>query len=304
MKCIMRVAACIVAMLAFSVCSINYSAAAQLTLNFVPASSVMTWGGFFGGQPFIPQDTGVSPPAGTTDFNAALPSNATTHQGTITVDVDNLLSPTSIQIVSSNADSDLSGKWLPEAYNLLPNDVDGDLNLYEFPDDASSSVGTTPGLAANADFGIRIRPTGAPDVAYAALRDKSFNITTAPGVPVNGLGEFSSTTENFEYASGWWDYWLHPTFTAEKLRQRLEVAGGDNNNTSAAPSTYVAVPLGGGAYQITLTIPVNVLDPDDTAPTSFTGTLVVTYTIPEPTGLALLSLAGGVLGMLGTRRRK
>src|SRR5215213_5932393 len=254
MKCITRVAACIIMVQVFSVWVARDAAATQLTLNFVPASSTMTWGGFFGGQPFIPQDTGASPPAGTTDFNAALPSNATTHQGTITVDVDNLFAPTSIQILSSAANADPSGKWLPQDYAFLPNNVDGDLNLYEFPDDASSSVGTTPGAAAEADYGIRIRPTGAPDVAYAALRDMVFNVTTAPGVPVDALGQFSSTTENFEYATGWWDYWLHPTFTAEKLRQRLEVAGGDNNNTSAVPSTYVATPLGGGTYQITLTI--------------------------------------------------
>ena len=68
------------------------------------------------------------------------------------------------------------------------------------------------------------------DVAYAALRDIVFNVTTAPGVPVNGLGQFDSKTQNFEFATGWWDYWLHPTFTAEKLRQRLEVAGGDEDN--------------------------------------------------------------------------
>jgi hypothetical protein len=262
----------------------------------------MTWGGFFGGQPFIPQDTGASPPAGTTDYNLALPSNTTTHQGTITVDVDNLLLPTTIQIVSSNADSDLSGKWLPTPQPYI--DVDGDLDFGEFPDDAVTSVGTVPTPPADADFGIRIRPTGAPDVAYATLRDMSFNITTAPGVPVNALGEFSSTAENFEYASGWWDYWLHPTFTPDKLRERLEVAGGDNDNTAALPSTYVAVPLGGGMHQITLTIPVNVLDPDDSAPTSFTGQLVATYITPEPTSLALLSLAGGMLGLLEARRRK
>jgi hypothetical protein len=304
MKCIKRIATYSIALLAFSAFSIRCAVATQVTLNFVPESSTMTWGGFFGGQPFIPQDTGVSPPAGTTDFNAVLPSNATTHQGTITVDVDNLLAPSSIQIVSSSANSDASGKWLPQDYAFLPNDVDGDLNLYEFPDDASSSVGTTPGAAADADFGIRIRPAGAPDVAYSALRDMSFNITTPPAVPVDGLGQFSSTTENFEYATGWWDYWLHPTFTAEKLRQRLEVAGGDNNNTSAVPSTYVATPLGGGTYQITLTIPVLVNDPDDTAPTSFTGTLVATFTTPEPTSLVLLSLAGGLFGLFRVRHRQ
>src|SRR6476659_10939351 len=113
MKCIMRFTACIVAVQFLFLLITRDAPATQITLNFVPASSTLTWGGFFGGQPFIPQDTGPSPPAGTTDFNLALPSNTTTHQGTITVDVDNLVLPTSIQVVSSNADADLSGKWLP-----------------------------------------------------------------------------------------------------------------------------------------------------------------------------------------------
>jgi hypothetical protein len=265
----------------------------------------MTWGGFFGGQPFIAQDTGPSPPSGQgiSDANLALPSNTTTHQGTITVDVDNLLLPTSIQLLSSAAASDTSGRWLPKIQPFL--DVDNDSNFGEFPDDAVTSVGTTPGpltAADDADFGIRIRPTGAPDVAYSALRDMVFNITTPSAVPVV-LGQFSSTTENFEYASGWWDYWLHPTFTAEKLRERLEVAGGDNNNSSAVPSTYTAVPLGGGAYQITLTIPVLVNDPDTTAPTSFTGQLVATVVIPEPASVLLLGL-GGMFMAVGCRRSR
>ncbi len=296
MKCIMRVASCSIALVAFAVFSIRDAAATQITLNFVQSSSALTWGGFFGGQPFIPQTTA---PAGTVDYNLALPSNTTTHQGTITVDVDNLLSPASIQILSSNADSDLSGKWLPTPQNYL--DVDGDGNFGEFPDDAESSVGTVPGPPADADFAIRINP--GVNVAYAALRDIAFNITTLPGVPVNGLGEFSSTTENFDLTSGWWDYWLHPTFANPKIRQRLQVAGDDENNSSATPSTYVAVPLGGSTYQITLTIPVNLQYPDDTAPTFYTGTLVATLTIPEPASFVLLGLGGMLVSLVGVRRR-
>jgi hypothetical protein len=302
MRCITRVAACSIALLVFSAFSIRDTNATQLALSFVPASSTLNWSGFFGGQPFVAQSA-----AGTTDYNLALPSNTTTHQGTITVDVDNLLSPTSIQILSSNADADPSGKWLPESYAFLPSDVDGDLNHYEFPDDASSSVGTTPGVAADADFAIEISP--GVDVAYAALRDVVINVTTAPGVAVNGLGQFDSKSQNVEIATGWWDYWLHPTFNsaANRLRQRLELAGGDEDNFNDvaqgldADSTYVAVPLGGGLYQITLTIPVNALFPDDSAPTRYTGTLVATATIPEPASVALLGL--GFVGLFAVRRR-
>ena len=302
MKCIMRVAVCIITVQFFSGLMTSNADAAQVTLNFVPSASTLTWGGFFGGLPFAPQTV----PTGGADYNLALPSNTTTHQGTITVDVDNLLSPTSIQLLSSNANADLSGKWLPDNYSFLPSDVDNDTNHYEFPDDASSSVGTVAGPPADADYAIRIN--AGVDVAYAALRDIEFNVTTPAAVPVNGLGQFDSKAQNFELATGWWDYWLHPTFTNEKLRQRLEVAGGDedNYNDFAAgtdlDSTYVAVPLGGGAYQITLTIPVNVLFPDDTAPTRYTGTLVATTTIPEPTGVVLLGMAA-LAALAGVRRR-
>lgn len=273
------------------------AAAVQVTLNFVQPESYLTWSGFFAGQPFLAQD-GV---AGTTDSNPSSPSNKTTYQGTITVDVDNLLAPTSIKIISSAADADLSGSWLPDVQPFI--DIDGG-GPGDFPGDAVTSVGTVPGPSAVADYGIRVKPPGAPDVAYAAQRDLVFNVTT-PGVEaVNGLGEFSSLTQNFEYAQGWFDYWLHPTFTSQKIRQRLELSGGDNDNLSAALSTYTVTPLGGGVNEIKLFIPVNVNDPDDTAPTNYAGQLVATIITPEPTSAVLLSLAGVCGALFNGRNRK
>lgn len=271
------------------------ASAVQITLNLVQAQSSVTWNGFFAGAPFLTQD-GTS---GTTDGNPASPSNKTTYQGTITVDVDNLFAPTSIKIISSAADADISGKWLPDVQPFV--DIDGG-GPGDFPGDAVTSVGTSPGPAADADYGVRIQPPGAPNVAYSAVRDLVFNITTPGFEAVNGLGEFSSITENFEYAQGWWDYWLHPTFTAEKIRQRLEIAGGDNNNLLASPSKYLVTPLGGDLSEIKLIIPVNFNDPDNTAPTSFTGELVATVVVPEPTSFLLLGLAGSMLALIRSRR--
>lgn len=296
MNCSLKTFFCFVAACGLAALFAGRTVAVQLTLNFVQQDSYLAWNGFFAGQPFLPQDGN----AGTMDFDPANPSNRTTYQGTIIVDVDNLLAPTSIQLVSSAADADVNGKWLPEMEPYIDG-PDANMTPGDFPADAVTSVGNTP-TALDADYGIKIRPPGAPDVAYSSLRDMVFNITT-PGVePVNGLGEFSSLTQNFEYATGWWDYWLHPTFTAEKIRQRLEVAGGDNNNLAAAASKYTVTPLGGGLSQISLFIPVSVNDPDDTAPTSFTGQLVATAIVPEPASMTLFGIVA-MTAVLSIRRR-
>jgi hypothetical protein len=295
MKCIMRIATCSLALLVFSAFSISAAFAEQITLTLSQPLSNMTLTGFFGGQPFLTQDG----QAGTTDFDPLSPSNKTTYQGTITVDVDNLFAPTSIKLLSSTANADPSGKWLPEVEPYVDG-PDANTTPGDFPDDGVTSVGTTPGVAFDADHGFRINP-GVP-VAWGAYRDVEFNITTPGFVPVNGLGQFSSTTENFEFATGWFDYWLHPTFANPKLRQRLELAGGDENNALAPDSTYIVTPLGGGLSQITLTIPINYDIPDSTAPTHHAGVFVATVVIPEPTSFTLLGLA--LAPALIARRRK
>ena len=135
-----------------------------------------------------------------------------------------------------------------------------------------------------------------------------FNVTTAPGVPVNGLGQFDSKSQNFELATGWWDYWLHPTFYQSKNSvsdSRWPAAMKTITTISQLARTQIQrmsrFRSVAGMYQITLTIPVNVLFPDDTAPTRYTGTLVATAIIPEPTSVVLLAL--GLVGLFGVRRR-
>src|SRR5688500_15583312 len=86
------------------------AAAAPLTLNLVPQDSHITITGLFSGIPTSAQEG----TAGTTDLVAGSPSTRTTFQGTITVDVDNVLAPSMIQILSSAANADTSGTWLPQ----------------------------------------------------------------------------------------------------------------------------------------------------------------------------------------------
>lgn len=269
--------------------------AVPITLNLTQSDSYMGITGAFihplaGAIPFAPQD-GL---AGTTDYDAAHPSTWTTFQGTITVDVDNLLAPTSIKIVSSAADADFSGKWLPEIEPYLDLNMDGDFG--EFGPDSLPTAGDDPAPAMDADWGFRISALN----AYAAYRDVVFNVTTPAALPVNGLGEFSSTTENFEFATGWLDYWL----AAANFRGRAEVAGGDDDNMSAVASTYTVTPLGGGMSEIKLVIPIHYDNMDDTLRVVSDGQFVATVIIPEPASVMLLTIAAGCLGLCGTRRRK
>jgi hypothetical protein len=95
MKCIMRIAICTIAVQVLSVLATRDATATTITLNLIQAGSHILQTGDFSTLPMLPQD-GL---AGTTDFNAARPSNDTTFTGSVTIDVDNLFAPTSIKIL-------------------------------------------------------------------------------------------------------------------------------------------------------------------------------------------------------------
>jgi hypothetical protein len=139
-------------------------------------------------------------------------------------------------------------------------------------------------------------------LALASARDIVFNVTS-PVEPVVG-GTFSSLTENYEFASGWLDYWVAPA--AGGLQGRAELAGGDDDNAAdSVLSSYIVTPLPGNKRQITLTIPVNVDgNPDDDAVFNYTGTLVATLTVPEPASFVLCGIAMAFASGFVARRRK
>src|SRR5688572_4478253 len=168
------------------------AAAVPLTLDLVPAESHITLNTLFSGLPSSAQEG----TAGTTDLVPGSPSNRTTFQGTITVDVDNLLAPTTIQILSSAADADLSGVWLPQVRPYQ--DLDGDMDPGEFglPPEGDSETATNTNFApaANADWAIKVRhPAFGVDIAYAAYRDISYDVTSGAEPVI--LGQFSSLTQ-------------------------------------------------------------------------------------------------------------
>lgn len=293
MKCFMSSALCRTAALSLAVLGARQATAVPITLNLVPAQSALTVTGTFGGIPIAPQE-GVG---GTTDLVAGSPSNRTTFSGTITVDVDNLLAPTSIKILNSAADAALSGKWRPEIEPFQDKDNDG--RFGEFGDDSESTTNNNWGTPIDADWAIKVvHPAFGVDIAYGGYRDIAYNVTSGTE-SVNGLGQFSSLTENFEFSNGWLDYWIAPG--AGGLRGRAELTGGDDNNTSAALSSYVVTPLGGGMSQITLTLPIHVDDNGSDLHGFYDGTFVATTVVPEPGSLSIVALVAVFAGFC--RRR-
>lgn len=282
MKCFMSSALCRITALSLAFWAAQQASAVPITLDFVPAQSSLTVTGTFGGLPIGAQE-GL---AGTTDLAPATPSNTTSFSGTITVDVDNLLAPTSIKILSSAADAAVSGKWRPEVEPFQ--DKDGDGKFGEFGDDSEPTTSNNWGTPTDADWGIKIRhPALGVDIAFGAYRDIAYNITSGSEA-VSGLGQFSSLSENFEFATGWLDYWIAPG--AGGLRGRAELAGGDDNNSIAALSSYVVTPLGGGMSQVTLTIPIHVDDMGSDLHGFYDGTFVATAVVPEPASISLFAL--------------
>jgi hypothetical protein len=294
-----RVAICSLGLSFFVSISID-AYAAVVTLNLVPADSHITINGTFSGIPTSAQE-GTS---GTTDLVAGSPSIRTTFQGTITVDVDNVLAPSSIRILSSAAAADTSGTWFvqPRPYQDLNGDMDpGDFGL---PPEGDSEVGTANnfGPAANADWSIRVRhPAFGVDIAYGGYRDISYDVTS--GVePVNGAGQFSSLTQHFE-PDGFLDYWVAPAGGGLLGRTEANTGDGDFYDNTAAVSSYTVTPLGGGASRVNLLIPIMVDDMGDTLRTVYTGQFLATAIIPEPTSLALVGL-GALTAFMPVRRRK
>jgi hypothetical protein len=301
MKCNMKSLACCLAATALSAWLAESATAVPLTLNLVPAESHITIDGTFSGIPSSAQDD----VAGTIDYNPASPSNRTTFQGTITVDVDNALAPTSIQILSSNADADLSGSWFAQVRTEMDLNGNGDTGEFGLPPEGDSEVGTANnfGPAADADWGLRfIHPALGAPVAYGGYRGIAYNVTS--GVEnIDGLGQFFSTTQHFE-PDGALHYWVAPAGGGLAGWTEANTGDGDFYDNLAGESTYAVTPLGGGASLLTLTIPIMVDDMGEVLRSVYTGQFVATLIIPEPTTIASLVVAGGLALLIGGRKRR
>jgi hypothetical protein len=274
------------ARLAVALCALLWMAgdvaAIEITMNLVQSQSTMMLTGGYAGNPLIPQDDLTYPTAGTTDGDPTRLSNQTTFQGTITVDVDNVLTPTMIRIISANMAGDVNGSWLPERQ------LDGGGLSSENP----------PDPAEPANLAVKLVFFGT-DVAYGAVRDLVYNYATEvdPELddtftpvtePVNAQGEFSSLSQHLFYRSGFFDTWQDPALDDSRDRDDLVGDGAPNQhvyNGLVDPPTLTPIPNAPKSTYIvsgnvaTLTIPVNI-DIMDSLSQYYDGQFMATYTIP------------------------
>ena len=151
--------------------------AEQLVFDLDPSGSDLTISAnIFGGLPgffLSPQAPGA---------------DVTSYSGTVTVDVDDPLAPTSIQFVAANAVAANNGDWLPN--NILcetdPGPCDDTTNNEGNPEVDGDA---NPGVAAPASYGL-ILDLNATGLAYGAQRDIEWTIASEP-IPVTA-GEFPS----------------------------------------------------------------------------------------------------------------
>lgn len=197
-------------------------------------------------------------------------SKTSFYSGSISVDVDNVLAPTSIQFNSANAIASVTGQWLPEA--------------------GGGPAAGSPGVPQDANYGLFL-PAGVVGNAYAAARDVRFNVTSGPLAVA--AGQFPST-QTLTYLSGFFDVNAPAVFGAPPSRDDL--TGDTRTNIAAALSSYSVV-----GNTATLIVNYEDLNAGSFA-TAITGRLIATATVPEPNSMTVV-LFGFLAGLRGIRRR-
>jgi hypothetical protein len=242
------------------VLSTGISHAEQVEFQLVPASSSLTGAGFLNvlATPLEAQDPGGM-------------SLTTTYSGTITVDVDNVTSPTSITFISANAVAANSGDWLPEVGGGSEGDpdIDGDAH---------------PGTAAPANYGffLDLEDLGR---LYAASRDTILSLSaeakTVTGgqfdpfgiaVPViQGVYESNVSSAAFGDDAG-------TDEVTDEIGTNCTDMFGSENRCGTMMGSYVVA-----GNVATLTLPLNfILGEGDDVQATFIGSFVATASLAQP----------------------
>lgn len=209
------------------------------------------------GQPMTAQD-----PGGT--------SLTTTYSGTVTVDVDDVMNPTTISFVSANAVAANSGNWLPQEGGGDGGDpnVAGDAN---------------PGTPMPANYGFVLDSPGVITF-YGAVRDTILSYNSIAR-PVSG-GEFDPIDIAITIPQGWFDGNISsaafPEFEGGSRQSTtgqdgLNCRDDDGNGDSCTSMASYAV----SGNEATLTVPLNFFYGGGTPVVQFTGTLVATASLVD-----------------------
>ncbi|MBL9162049.1 MAG: hypothetical protein JNL18_04820 [Planctomycetaceae bacterium] len=249
-SCLLKSGAVMSLSLAACLLAAPYASAVQVDFQLQGSNSLLA-APFLNavGAPMLAQDPG----------NTSL---TTTYSGTITVDVDNLTSPTSITFISATAAAANSGNWLP--------DLDGGS-----AGDPDIQGDATPGLAAPANYGFFI-DLGGPSVAvlYSAVRDVVLSLNSDP-IPVSA-GQFSGLGVGITVPQGsYYGNLSSGAFGDDASVQDLTDETG-SNSASATASYSVA------GNVATLSLPLQFILSEGANPeVEFFGTFVATYSLVQ-----------------------
>lgn len=200
-------------------------------------------------------------------------SLTTTYLGTITVNVDNVLGPSTISFQSANLTANLNS-----IANLSPQVGGG----------AAGAPGSAP-----ANYGVTIPAVG----GVGALRDIAFNIASA-NTGVAG-GAFSVTNQVWSYNPGSSFDVNAPALGQGRVDLRVTSPTGLNTGTAGS---YTVV---GNTATLVLPTAVSILFNDGlTGTNTYNGTITAIAAVPEPSSIALLCICGIGGALVRYRKRR
>lgn len=175
-------------------------------------------------------------------------STMTNYFGSVTVELDDLLNPGSIQFISSEVGAEPSGVWLPDFEGGTPGN---------------------PGTAQTADYGFFFQlPDG---FIFSAIRDNVITLTTEEALPITD-GGFASV-QHVETTAGSYDVNVSSDLLGGDSSQFVDL-GAEPGVADNIASEMGSIVTDNGLS--TLTVPLDLTFTDNGIDLTFVGSLVAT----------------------------